>query len=523
MKFTKKNKNLVIAVFIALFTFALLLLSVKDIGMTWDEPAYMRASESYSNWVYIFVKDPIRALNSEVIDTFFKANHEHPPIAKMWSGVAWYFTKNLTDQLSAFRIGPMISVSILIACLFYMIAERFGKPAGFFAAASLITMPRFFFHAHLSALDVPVAVASFLTVFVFWKTIDRKGWGWGLLCGFFWGLAVGVKLNAVFVFFALLIWVLLFRRNRAAFLRLVVTGVSAILTFFIAWPWLYHDTWNRVVEYVKFHVNHYSIGQWYLGKFYLPPPWHAVFVILWAVVPLITILLFGVGIFQAKKGKNDGGTVWFLIINTLISIFPFAIGKSLLYDNERLFMPVFPFIAALAGVGFGWITNKINNLFDKSKITILKSLSMVVLGILLILPQGSSLVKYYPHLLSYYSEGVGGLKGATKIGLETTYWCETYRETINYINTHGNDHDIIWAECDTINTYKQFGILRSNVFCVNDFSEDANWYLLQYRQSQYGSGGAENYPPLKYLQSLTPDYEIEIDDIPLLNLYYSEK
>jgi len=27
----------------------------------------------------------------------------------------------------------------------------------------------------------------------------------------------------------------------------------------------------------------------------------------------------------------------------------------------------------------------------------------------------------YPHLLSYYSEAVGGLRGATRLGLETTY------------------------------------------------------------------------------------------------------
>lgn len=521
MKRMMKKSNLIIAFVFAIIVFIVLMFTVKDIGMTWDEPAYIKASESYSNWVYIFVKDPIRALQSEVIDTYFETNHEHPPVAKIWSGIFWYFTKNITDQLSAFRVGPMISVAVMVACLFYMIAERYGKPAGIFASAALLSMPRFFFHAHLAALDVPVAVASFITVFVFWKTIDRKRWAWGILCGAVWGLAVGVKLNAVFVFIALSIWVFIFRRNRSAILRLFITGASAILTFFLAWPWLYHDTWNRVVEYVMFHVDHYSIGQWYLGQYYLPPPWHAVFLILWAVVPLTTFLLFGIGVSQAKKGRNDGGFVWLLIINVLISILPFTIGKSLLYDNERLFMPVFPFMAALAGIGFGWISKKINGLI-KNDYNRIKPFSTAVLGILLLLPQGLSLVKYYPHLLSYYSEGVGGLKGATKLGLETTYWCETYGETINYINTHGNDHDIIWAECDTINAYKQFGVLRSNIFCEDEFSEDANWFLLQYRQSQYGSNGEGEYPPLQYLKNFSPDYKIEIDEIPLLELYYSD-
>ncbi len=62
------------------------------------------------------------------------------------------------------------------------------------------------------------------------------------------------------------------------------------------------------------------------------------------------------------KSRGDGGLAWLLIINLLVAILPFSFGKTLLYDNDRLFMPVYPFIAALAGIGFGWLTTQIRKL-----------------------------------------------------------------------------------------------------------------------------------------------------------------
>jgi 4-amino-4-deoxy-L-arabinose transferase-like glycosyltransferase len=523
MRLRIKHSNLVIAILVGLISFFTLFLTVKNIGMVWDEPAYNKAAESYANWVYIFVKDPGRALQQSTIDTYFETNHEHPPVEKVWSGVVWYAARKFSDQLSAFRTGPMISSALLMALLFLIVSEKYGKAAGLFASAALLSLPRFFFHAHLATLDVPVTVACFATTYVFWKTIDRKGWAWGVLCGLVWGVAVAVKLNGVFVFFSILIWVLIFRRTWRSIIRLVVMGLTALVTFFIAWPWLYHDTWARVLGYINFHVNHYKIGTWYLGQFYLPPPWHAVFVITWAVLPLAITLLAVIGISRAKKGSQDGGLVWLLIISSIVTVLPFATGKTLLYDGERLFMPLFPNLAALAGIGFSWLSQKIKTLVSKQPTTHLSALGTPLLGIVLLLPSILGIIKYYPHLLSYYSESVGGLKGATRMGLETTYWCETYPEAFAILNSQAKEHAVLWAECDTIRDYKRFGVLRSDIECRDAFTPDADWFLLQYRQSQYLYGGETNYAPSQLLKGQTPVKEVDIDGIPLLKLYGAVK
>jgi hypothetical protein len=166
---------------------------------------------------------------------------------------------------------------------------------------------------------------------------------------------VSVKLNAVFVPLAIVLWLIFFRRKWSLVLRLFLMGIIAVLTFFLAWPWLYYQTWERVMGYVNFHIHHYGIGQWYLGQFYMPPPWSYVFVTLWAVMPLTVTILSLAGMARAGKGKRDSGLGWLLILSALTSISPFILGKSLVYNGERLFMPVFPFLAALSGIGFGWL------------------------------------------------------------------------------------------------------------------------------------------------------------------------
>jgi 4-amino-4-deoxy-L-arabinose transferase-like glycosyltransferase len=307
-------------------------------------------------------------------------------------------------------------------------------------------MPRFFFHAHLAALDVPVAVGTFAVTFLFWKTIDRKEWWWGILLGVAWGLVVATKLNGVFIPIALVIWFLVFRRKWSVVLRLFMMGVFFVLTFFLVWPWLYHQTWERVMEYVNFHIHHYQIGQWYFGQFTLHPRWHFAPVMLWAVLPLTVLLLAFVGMARAGKGRQDNGLAWLLIISAFVSLSPFLFGKNLLYDNDRLFMSVFPFLAALAGIGFGWALTGLRKLAERMKGQGVSLPVSILLAAALLAPQSVAMTGLYPHLLSYYSEGVGGLPGATKLGLETTYWCETYSEAFPYINEHAERGDFVWAE-----------------------------------------------------------------------------
>jgi hypothetical protein len=133
------------------------------------------------------------------------------------------------------------------------------------------------------------------------------------------------------------------------------------------------------------------------------------------------------------------------------------------------------------------------------------------------------------------------LAGATKMGLETTYWCETYAAALPYINSHAKPGDRIWVEpwsYDVMIYYQIHGQLRPDVKILHNtpgiqslFGEEApqpiygefyiaNWIILQYRQSQFDEmGGTIPFLP-EYLESLgAPVYQVSYQGIPLMELY----
>ena len=86
----KSNKgidNRIIALVLFVGVSLLLYFTADSIGVTWDEPAYIPAAQSYSNWFKMLFIDPGQAYNAGTIDLYWDPNHEHPPVAKAWAGL----------------------------------------------------------------------------------------------------------------------------------------------------------------------------------------------------------------------------------------------------------------------------------------------------------------------------------------------------------------------------------------------------------------------------------------------------
>lgn len=520
--------NGLMAVLLGLATAVLLVATAAPVGVTWDEPVYITSAKSYVAWFPMLLHQPTQALTPEAIDKYWGPTHEHPPGERLVSGLTWLAVRGVVDEPTAVRVGPMLLAALLAAMLFHMVSGRYGRPAGLYAVLALLCMPRFFFHAHLAALDVPVTAVSFGVVFLFWQSKDREAWAWGLLWGFAWGLALTFKINAVLTPVALAVWSLFFLRTWSMAVRLLLMGVAALPVFFVAWPWIYFDTWPRLMEYVGFHLQHAPYGVWYFGRYLELAPWHYGVVMIAAVTPLFTLLLYAVGLTRARRGRQDSGLIWLLVLWGLVMIAPFIQDGSVVFDNDRFYMPAFVSLAGIAGIGFGWLTEVVNQLARRVSRPALTLPACVVMGIALLAPQTLSTLRLYPHLLSYYSEGVGGLRGATRLGFETTYWCETYVAALPYINTHAKAGDVIWAEPfsdGVLRYYQEIGELRSDVTVWQSpgfnatFPTDADWYIYQFRQSQTRGIPEEYYRPLVLLGEQTPVDELAYEGVPLISLY----
>jgi len=418
-----KYRLWVIVAFIALIVAGLS--SVVRPGLTWDEPAYVIAGYQYTEWL----GSP--SFSRAAIDAKWRTNSEHPPAAKIIYGLAARIGAGLgfNEFLSA-RVAAVLMFTGLVALVFWFTTRWFGRVAGALAAASLAFMPRVFGHGHLAGLDVPVALACFGATISFSRAHTRP-WK-GIIAGLLLGIALLTKINAVFLPVVLIPWAVWAHRKRAI-LPCVLLVVVGCATFFAGWPWLWHDTAHRVGVYTINKAERLegsdrptgttNVPVHYLGTTYRDEraPWHYPLVMMLVTVPLGLLVFTGIGVRGAARAAERGiGAL--ILASALLHLLIFVLPMVPKYDGVRLFMPAFPFLACLAGVGGACVWRWRG------------STGPVIVGLVLAV-SGLALFWTQPYELSYYNALVGGAPGAHKLGFETTYWGDTVNlDVANYVN-----------------------------------------------------------------------------------------
>lgn len=131
MKPGRAISHKIIPILLFIGTAILLYCTADPIGVTWDEPAYIPASQSYANWFELLFKAPAIAARPAVIDQFWNLNHEHPPVAMVWDGLVWKMATavfHASNELTAIRLGPILMAAVLVTLLYLLIAGRYGIP-----------------------------------------------------------------------------------------------------------------------------------------------------------------------------------------------------------------------------------------------------------------------------------------------------------------------------------------------------------------------------------------------------------
>jgi hypothetical protein len=304
---------------------------------------------------------------------------------------------------------------------------------------------------------------------------------------------------------------------------MVLGGLVALVIFVALWPWLWVDTATRLTDYLLWvTVAHWQIPQWFLGQSLLPPPWYFAPVMAVMATPLVILLVAVVGGVVAVPAHRS--YLHLIVLSAVIPLCALMV-SSTVYDNERLFMAFFPMIAVLAGYG---LTRGV--LFiKKSADHVDWRVWLVGLVLMVGLPIRDG-VRMWPHLLSYYSESIGGLPGAARLDMDHTYWNETYVEAFDYLNVHAPKKATVWIESysyDVPHTYQLDGRTREDLrFVSNDGYSvwgmkttqmamyEADYVIVTYRFAYWTPATralvASNTPPV---------YQIVRDGVPLLRIY----
>jgi len=176
-------------------------------GMSYvkDEGYYFSASGDNFGWYKTFVSKALEGKPSEAferkwIDRHWRNNHEHPPFCKTVQGLnsaIWYDGLGWLNYGDSHRMATVMFQWLLIAFMFLLGAEWLGVGWSAFAVILLYTLPRFFYHSHLSTFDIPVVAMWAAAMYAFRRAMTSVRWSY--VTGLLFGVGLATKNNVYFL------------------------------------------------------------------------------------------------------------------------------------------------------------------------------------------------------------------------------------------------------------------------------------------------------------------------------------
>ena len=244
------------------------------------------------------------------------------------------------------------------------------------------------------------------------------------------GLRLATKLTGWFIVLPFLCWAILYR-SQQAFKTLFFGLLIAIALLYVMVPPWWTNPIDGLVRFLKSNLTRgetIPIRIQFLGTIYATPkdslPWYNTLVWTVLVTPVGFLVMAGAGVWSALKhwrsepiGLLIAGSWAFLIV---LRGLPHTPG----HDGVRLFLPAFGILALLAGLGARFLLDHWGR-WAKAAI------------VCTVLEGALSIAVMMPVPLSYFSPLVGGLPGATAIGMEPTYyWDALNPETRQWLSEH---------------------------------------------------------------------------------------
>jgi len=467
----KKDRRYAVPIFIACLV--LIVWTGFGVGYTSDEGFYRTSGENNLVWFFKVVTQGTGAFHRDVISYHWSPADRHPPLPKMFIGLSMHIFGFALGPIAASRLASALFFVTILAAVYFWMAKEYGRPAGVIAALFVLLCPRVFGHAHIAALDIPMAAMTLLVTLAFVYGLKRPAYA--ILFGVALGLAFLTKINAIMLPFPLLLWGIIVKPKAA--LKTFAIGIPvAAVTMLVAWPWLWLNPLANAYDYFSWHSNHPWIGVYYFGKTYATPPapWHYPFTMTGLTIPPTMLALLAVGAVAAFFDRSRLRISLLLLISALVPMIAISLPWSPVYDGVRLFLPAFPFMACLAGIGFVHLVRVVTQVLSRIKKRAVSRYAVpVALGLIVVIPATVSLARIHPYYLSYYNALIGGTRGAETAGMETTYWGDACNEQVlEYLNKNIPPRATIlyYSMCFNMHAYDRMGCnnIRKDFHLISD-------------------------------------------------------
>jgi uncharacterized membrane protein len=409
------------------------ILTVPRLSATSDEPIHIAAAYSY--WK---TRD-------------FRMNPEHPPLAKLLAAIpllplrprfnqsepSWeagiedafgfkFLYGNDADRILFWSRTPMVLLAALGAAVTFMWArDLFGSAAGIFAVALYSFSPNIIGHGMLVTTDVPLAVFTVLTLYLFWKRGKSPSWQSDVVTG----LALGAAMASKFSGAALPVVLIAFCLVRREIKSLVIMGAASLFVIesaylFSATPLLYFRNMrfinaNHPKDYAFYLLGDFKQGGWW---YYFP----VAFAFKATLPTLFFIVLAAV---RATRGFVDAWGEMILLVTIVFYTVVITIGAD--QYGVRYILPVFPLL-------FIWVSRIVPDLLAT------RTGTAVLTG--LIAWHVWSGVSAFPNYIPYFNEMAGGIAGGAALLDESNIdWGQGLKQAADYVRAKQVEKPTIYA------------------------------------------------------------------------------
>ena len=532
------------AFLVSLIFFLVSLFTIRDYGVDWDEALHFRRGQAYlhyyltGNTTYQDLAEenyPRRSfyqVDKHNMEGIMKIDGAHGPLSDQLAALSnyiFYQKLNLADDISSHHLYIIFASSILVFIVAIFAAETMGYFGALVASLSLITYPLFFSESHFNIKD-PVQAAYFAgVIWAFWKSLQKGNVKWLWLSFIFLTLAIGTKLNIVFVPFIILPY-LLFRykkylKNIRSSIKkipkkykwtLLVGPIFVLLVFVGTWPFLWKDTIVGIERILGYYTDigtgfNYQPSSYYLFGFNLYP-------IIWILFtsPPITLTLTALSfVIILKNYKTIPGFVFLWLIWLLIPILRVTVPGTSIYGGIRQIFEFIPAASLLAGFAAWWTVNR----FKKERQKYVK-----ILVLALFLWPIFILVKTHPYENVYFNFLTGGLSGARERNIPAwgNSYGTVYRTGIEWLNEHAEPNSKLSLIQGTPPNAPEIW-LRDDIDLNNDYWSgiDRNGEYLM--ELTFNDSGRSYFYAWEYVEKfLSPVYELRVDEVPILKIWKND-
>ncbi|MCP3958617.1 MAG: hypothetical protein GY719_12260 [bacterium] len=369
---------------------------------------------------------------------------EHYPVASTLAAACSNVLSGwlgLLDPFDGFHAANLLLAGVL-AWVFYRFCERrHGALAATAAVVLLFSSPRVFAHLMANVKDFPLMVFFTLAAVVFaraWESGSTRGL---LAAGVLWGLALGTKVNALFLP-AIPLGLLVLggvpepwkgRRGRWLW-TLAGAGALGVMVMFVVWPYLWADPLGRMAENLRFVVFREDSTR--LESF--APVVQAI----WLTTPPAFLALFAVGLIPCLKAAWTRDRHALLPLVWIAAVLArYLVPRAVNYDGVRHFLELFPAMAIVAGVGVAWLAKHASNALRRFGARPVR----IAILVLALLPGAWTLLRTHPFQLAYWNAFAGGYAGARANDLPQAcdYWGTSYRLGLEWLNTNAPEGALV--------------------------------------------------------------------------------